>query len=148
MLEVEHVARAALAEVRETVSGYRPNLGTELENADATLRGLGIDATIDGDGRDVSGPAGETLAWVVREATTNVVRHSRARHCSIQVVREGDRICMEIGDDGHARNAETADGTGLRGIRERVAAVGGDVSVGTGPGGGFHLRVTVPVASV
>jgi two-component system, NarL family, sensor histidine kinase DesK len=144
MAEVERVARAALSEVREAVSGYRPGLALELQNADATLTGLGIDATVDADGVELVGAVGETLAWIVREAATNVVRHSGAHRCSISLRRSGDVVVLEVEDDGAGHAEVVKEGSGLRGMRERVGAVGGQVAVDTGPGAGFRLRVVVP----
>lgn len=147
MADVERVARAALAEVREAVSGYRPGLGIEVQNAQRVLRGAGIDATVEGGEVIVDGPVGEMLAWVVREAATNVLRHSKAHQCTIRLSRAGGQALLEVSDDGIGCLSPDAAGNGLRGIRDRVAEAGGDVEVASTPGGGLRVRVTVPMGT-
>jgi two-component system sensor histidine kinase DesK len=85
------------------------------------------------------------LAWAVREGTTNVIRHSQAAHCAIRVRADGDRAAVEIEDDGTAAPS-VGRGSGLNGLRERAELVRGEVEAGARPGGGFRLRLTVPLA--
>lgn len=77
----------------------------------------------------------ELFGWVVREGLTNVARHARATRCSVKL--SGSEI--EIRDDGVG--VETADGDGLAGLKERVAAAGGIVEVGPLRPHGWQLRV-------
>lgn len=147
MADVERVTREALAEVRQAVSGYRPDLGVEVQNAQRTLTGAGIDATVEGGDVVVDGPVGETLAWVVREAATNVLRHSKAQRCMIRLSRADGQTVLEVSDDGVGCSSPEGAGSGLRGIRGRVAEAGGNVEVGSTPGGGLRVRVTVPVGT-
>lgn len=90
---------------------------------------------------------------IVQEALTNVVRHAGARHAAVSVVRDGDRLIVEIADDGEAGGAggagaaelpEGRGGFGLIGMRERAAAAGGGVEYGPVPGGGFLVRAWLP----
>lgn len=87
---------------------------------------------------------------IVQEALTNVVRHAGARHAAVSVVRDGDRLTVEIADDGEAGGAGAAErpegrgGFGLIGMRERAAAAGGGVEYGPVPGGGFLVRAWLP----
>ena len=136
--EIEAVGRQALAEVRQTVSGYRTlRFEDELARAKDALADAGIEAVI----RTGDGPLPSTLdnafAWVVREGTTNVIRHSSASSCVI--ARTGTRL--EIRDDGKGA-ANLVRGNGLRGLAERMADVGGHVS--TVDKAGFILRAEVP----
>ena len=88
------------------------------------------------------------LAWVVREGATNVIRHSRARRCEILLTRDGEEAHAEITDDGRDHPPEpgkTTAGSGLSGLAERVGALGGGFEAGPPPGGGFRLRVSLPL---
>lgn len=79
------------------------------------------------------------LALALREAVTNVIRHADARTCRVAVVRAGDELRLEVVDDGRGGGA---DGNGLRGMQERIAALGGRVErVSTA---GTRLTVAVP----
>lgn len=151
--EVEVLSRDAMSDVRQAVAGYRARtLAAELAAAEATLDGAGIAVTVERSA-DAVPPAGEeALGFVVREGVTNVLRHSRARRCDIHVVHTGDAIVVELVDDGSgtgrplheiAPGAADGDGNGLRGLAERVAAVGGRLSAGDRPDGGFVLRAEV-----
>jgi len=150
--EIEAVAREALREVREAVGGYRrPTLATEVAGARDALTGAGIDvdARIDADGLPPDVEA--VLAWAVREGATNVLRHSRARHCTIDVGiddRDGAAV-VSVVDDGLGAATPQQPGTGpggagLLGLAERATAVGGRLESGPLPDGGFALRLTVP----
>jgi two-component system, NarL family, sensor histidine kinase DesK len=144
--DIQSVSRTALAEVREAVQGYRRlALAEALENARAALAAAGIDCELAD--IDVALPAevDTVLAWAVREGTTNVIRHSRALHCAIRVHADEDSAAIEIEDDGSAA-ASTGRGSGLSGLRERAQRARGELEAGARPGGGFLLRLTVPLA--
>jgi two-component system, NarL family, sensor histidine kinase DesK len=133
---VEQLSRRTLAEVRAAVAGYREvTLAGELASAREVLRAAGIEASVPGaiDGVDVDSV--EPFGWVVREAVTNVVRHSRAEHCTITVGRRW----IEIADDGRGASAGAGPGSGLSGLRERLAAAGGTISA-QGSARGFTVR--------
>jgi two-component system, NarL family, sensor histidine kinase DesK len=144
MSDVEEVARQSLSDVRDLVSGYRQrSLRDELAVADELLTAAGISTTIERPVDLPGEPADALLAWAVREGTTNVIRHSRATHCRIAIaVAEGDAR-LEITDDGTAISG-SGNGSGLLGLRERLAEAGGQVDAGPRPGGGFRLAVQVP----
>jgi len=96
MLEVRRIAQDALREVRAVVAGYRTaDLGAELVGARSVLRSAGIETTVHGEETPVGTAAQEALAWAVREAVTNVVRHSTARTCTITVHRDGATSVVE-----------------------------------------------------
>ncbi len=122
---VEQLSRRTLGEVRAAVAGYRDvTLVGELAGAHEVLRASGIDARLPGAVDAVDADAVEPFGWVVREAVTNVVRHSRATTCTITV---GPRW-IEIVDDGRGAAPSHGDGHGLRGLRERLQHAGGTVS--------------------
>jgi two-component system sensor histidine kinase DesK len=148
MAEVEEIAREALVEVRETVTGYRRRtLVTEVANARTALGAAGIEGDVSVDGISPPPPLDEALGWVLREAVTNVVRHSGARHCQVRAVHDRGCVRLEVVDDGLGRpGAGGAAGYGLTGLRERLAAVGGELEVGAAEDGrGFRLVARVPV---
>ncbi len=138
--EVEALARGALADVRTTVAGFRGvNVSGELAAARAALSAAGIEAELPSSTDAVPPGRRELAGWVVREGVTNVVRHSGARRCR---VRLGERE-LEIADDGVGPAAAAASSTGLAGLRERVEAAGGRMSLGRSDLGGFSLRVSL-----
>jgi two-component system sensor histidine kinase DesK len=92
---------------------------------------------------DVSAEADALLGWAVREGATNVLRHSRARTCSIVATRDGDRLLLELVNDGIGAGAD-APGSGLSSLAERFAAAKGVVLGGRIDGERFRLRVELP----
>lgn len=142
--ELEQVARNALGEVREAVSGYRmPTLDGELAGARIALSAAGITLDVDSP-RFALDPATEAvLAWTVREGATNVIRHSGARHCSVHVRAGVGEAEVEVLDDGAGANGHQH-GNGLAGLAERAEKVRGRLEAGTTAGGGYRLAVTVP----
>jgi two-component system sensor histidine kinase DesK len=143
--DLEGVARAALSEVRETVSGYRqPTLERELAGAKMALAAARIDAQVESAIGALDPAAEAVLAWTVREGATNVIRHSGARRCRISLGCADGEARVEIADDGNGTAAATG-GNGLAGLRERALAVGGVLEAGVGSDGGFHLVARVPV---
>jgi two-component system sensor histidine kinase DesK len=142
--DVKAVAREALGEVRDTVSGYRqPTLSSELEGARMALQAAGIEARLEAADVELPPEVEAVLAWAVREGTTNIVRHSGARSCRIAVLPGPAAVSAEVVDDGDIRGT-AGTGNGLAGLRERAARVAGSVEAGPGPDGGFRLCVTVP----
>ncbi|MBD0715256.1 ATP-binding protein, partial [Streptomyces sp. CBMA370] len=83
-------------------------------------------------------------SWVVRESATNAVRHSGATRCEISVDGTVDRVRLTVADDGRGP-APGPPGSGLRGLRERLAAAGGTLDSGPGPEGGFRVTAELPV---
>ncbi len=152
--DVERVAREALATVRETVTGYRqPTLEQELEDARVVLDAAGIEPAIDHRAGPLPIAEDAVLAWAVRESVTNVVRHSQSRHATIRTARRGPQAELEVVDDGPAERAgfrrlpATTDGTGLRGLRERLEHAGGRLEAGPLAAGGYRLVATIPIAA-
>lgn len=142
--DVEQVARRALREVRETIRGYRTSLADEIAQSRSLLGAAGIGARIDAGPVPLAREAEEALALALREAVTNVVRHSGAAACEVRV-REDDGGCtLVVADDG--RGASAPDGSGLRGMRVRIEAMGGTVSRDAGADGrGTRVEIRLPV---
>jgi two-component system sensor histidine kinase DesK len=151
--EVERVARQTLREVREAVAGYRqPQLASELDGARQLLEAAGIACQIERSAGALPPAADAVLAWTVREGATNVIRHSRAHHCTIRVICAGGSVRAEVIDDGERQRPQQATtdeaGSGLAGLGERVLAYGGQVEAGPlqEPGAsGFRLWVELPI---
>ena len=148
--DIEAVTRDALREVREAVSGYhRPALDAELEGARTALGAAGIEATIDRPAVALPPDVEAVLAWTVREAATNVIRHSGARHSAIRLVGGLGQATVEVIDDGRGGNGSDGSGTGLIGLETRVREAGGRLEAGPRDDGpGFRVRAIVPVGSV
>ena len=143
--EVEQVARDALKQVREAVTGMRSaELANELVSARlaAVGAGLGFDAHVDP--LPPLDPAQENaLAMALREAITNVLRHARASNVRVALSRQGRAVQLEVSDDG--AGIAKAPGNGLSGMRERADALGGHLSVDSAPGAGTRLRLLLPI---
>lgn len=151
--DIEGVARQALKEVREAVSSYRqPTLASELQGAREMLAAAGITYRYEGNVGITTGlpPAVESaLGWVVREGVTNIIRHSGASQCLVRVGRDGQRISVEMTDDGKPTPVGGGDtaGNGLRGLAERITSLGGTCEARRQESGGFRLLAIVPIAS-
>jgi two-component system sensor histidine kinase DesK len=162
--DIGRVSRQTLHDIREAVSGYRrPTLAIEVITARNALDAAGIrlddDAVLTLRSGAYDPDAEGVLAWCLREAVTNVIRHSGATTCWIRLIDDGAELSLVVTDDGrgpsHTRSPSSA-GTGLRGISERLAAAGGRLSLGPaepgrvgGPGRrpGFRLVATLPAAA-
>ncbi|GGZ21999.1 two-component sensor histidine kinase [Streptomyces inusitatus] len=162
--DIESVGRQALTEIREAVTGYREGtLTTELDRARLALTASGIEPVVHQSGTPLAPQTAALLGWVVREAVTNAVRHSAATTCEITVRGTADRARVTVVDDGvgvppadgragdapfptdPADPASRADGTGLRGLAERLAAVGGSLEAGPLGRGGFRVSAELPM---
>jgi two-component system, NarL family, sensor histidine kinase DesK len=150
--DLEAVARGALAEVRDVVSGYRrPDLAAELDGARTALRAAGIEAHIKSFDEQLSPEVEALLAWTVREGTTNVVKHSDAQNCTVLIDRDEDLVRAQVIDDGCGpRDGEASligidGGHGLMGLSERAERLAGILEAGPVPQAGFRLSVSVPL---
>lgn len=145
--EVEQVAREALKQVREAVSGMRSaQLAVELVNARLAALAVGLEFEARVDPLPPLDAAQENaLAMALREAVTNVLRHAEASRIEVELAREGRELRLCVQDDG--RGCRGAPGNGLSGMRERAGALGGRVllEVPPGAGRGTRLRFVLPV---
>jgi len=145
--DVEDVSRQALNEVRQAIRGYRARLDDELIRARHLLDAAGIsvvvDSSIDTEEFEDREAAEETLALALREAVTNIVRHSEARRATVRAWRETQSatLMLEVADDGvGAPSNLIREGNGIRGMRERVEKLNGALTVDATHTG---MRVTV-----
>lgn len=141
--EVEQVARQALAQVREAVSGIRC-AGLDAELAAARLALLAADIRLE---QRVAAAAldraGETaLSLALREAITNVLRHAGARRVEVELTMQAETLCLRVADDG--RGGIDHPGNGLSGMRERIEACGGRLEIDSPAGGGTVLKAWMP----
>ncbi len=145
--EIEQIARDALTEVRHAIRGYRAgSLKEEFARARSVLETAGVHVECEmkelHPGLETLSPACETvLALVVREAVTNVVRHSGAQNCRLVFEREANSCRIQVQDDG--RGGSNDEGNGLRGMRERVEALEGTMTRDSYQG--TRINVTIPI---
>ncbi len=139
--DIRRLTRQSLAEVRATVAGLRiARLADERDSAATALSDAGIDARLPEDGDIVDPGHRITIAWALREAVTNVVRHSGAERVE---VRWGP-TWLVVADDGRGRRGRK-EGSGLTGLRERVRQAGGRIDISDGLPGGHGTGTTLTV---
>jgi two-component system, NarL family, sensor histidine kinase DesK len=152
--DIEQVSRQALVDVREAVTGYRrPRLAAELAGAKVALSAAGVVAELP-DEPDLTGVPEESeaaLAWALREAVTNVVRHSGARRCVVELLDrqtlDGATLELSVEDNGSGGpGPANAAGNGLTGLTERLEKAGGALEAGRFRQG-FRLVARVPAGS-
>ncbi|MFI8307805.1 sensor histidine kinase [Streptomyces sp. NPDC085927] len=147
MVEVQRIAQESQREIRSVVRGYRTaDLHTELAGARSVLEAADIACRIgDGPADRLPTDVQAALGWVVREGTTNVLRHAPgASRCTVSLRTAGTgavRLTME--NDG-APGAEGGAGTGLSGLRERLSGLNGTLTAERRPGGVFRLTAHIP----
>lgn len=157
MLEVRQIAQDSLREARAVVAGYRAtDLPAELSGARSVLRSADIETTIEscGDEQEAALPLAtqEALAWVVREAVTNVVRHSDAARCEITLRVDRGEAVLTVTNDGvpdldrTTTSPGSPSGSGLIGLGERLAETGGRLETHLLPPV-FRLTASVPLPS-
>ncbi|MFF0598659.1 sensor histidine kinase [Streptomyces antibioticus] len=137
MIEVQRIAQESQREVREVVRGYREaDLGVELAGAQGVLTAAGIACEVRGEAGGLPAGVQSALGWVVREATTNVLRHGDAGHCSVGLrVTEG-RVVLTVENDGAERGADGGSGgKGAGGVSGTKGAGGGSGTKGAGGAG-------------
>lgn len=152
MIEVQRIARDSQKEVREVVRGYREaDLGAELAGAKGVLGAAGIACTVTGSAAGLPPEVQSALGWVVREATTNVLRHGDAKSCAVRLGAGQREVVLTVENDGAtgtgARPGPDAAGrgSGLAGLRERLVAVDGTLEAGVVREGVFRVTASVPV---
>jgi two-component system sensor histidine kinase DesK len=146
--DIESVARSSLQEARAVVRGLRrTSLAHELESAQEVLESAGVDVSIQTTAGPLPVSVETLLGFAAREGATNVVRHSGARRCEITVGRRGDVAALEVRDDGVGGGSSGREGSGLRGLAERMAEAGGTLEACAGEDGGFGLVARVPITA-
>ena len=157
---IKRTSGEALDELRSTLNVLRddgrvnaaplgPSAGLhDLEALTAGLRDAGVEVELDvGPIAGLPAPVHSTGYRIVQEALTNVARHAHASRASVHVRRDLEAVTIEVSDNGPGTNGvASAPGNGLRGMRERAAAVGGSVDAGRCDGGGWQVRASLPIA--
>jgi signal transduction histidine kinase len=148
VVQAHELAKQALTELRELIRGVHPKVLTDrgIEAAVAEVAGLAplpVDVHIQIPGR-LPSAVEVTAYFVVVEALTNVAKHSAARRASVAVEVAGDRLVLEVRDDGRGGALPSA-GSGLVGLADRVAAVDGTVALSSPAGGPTLVHVEIPV---
>ncbi|HEX4519027.1 MAG TPA: histidine kinase [Gaiellaceae bacterium] len=149
---IDAAARTALSDLRRVLgllaggAEYEPQPGLDrLDSLVEQVRATGLDVLLELEGERRPLPAAVDLSAyrIVQEALTNTLKHAHASHAKVRV-GFGDEIALEIADDGSGSGNGTG-GSGLIGMRQRAALLGGTVEAGNGAGGGFVVRARIPV---
>jgi signal transduction histidine kinase len=153
---IKHTSGAALTDLRSTLEVLRdPSASAPLgppaglgDIAELTggLQSAGVAVTLDVDSAaDVPAPVQSVAYRIVQEALTNVARHAQASVTTVSVRRVAGAITVQVTDDGATASVvDTADGNGVRGMRERAAALGGTLEAGPNGNGGWRVRAWLP----
>lgn len=144
MSEVNKLTRQALRELRQAVRGYRElDLQAELNSVKGVLEAAGVRCETHLPFRELPEGVAQVFAYVVREAVTNVLKHSAATHCDILVRFTDEEAEIRVRNDGVDRWRGEDLGNGLAGLAERVEVVGGELTAGPAGDGEFVLRAVV-----
>ena len=146
--------RSVLGQLRRSEPGDRQAARIGLARLEAlraavTAAGAPVTVTVEGDQRPLSAEADHSAYRILQESLTNVLRHAgpgAAAHVCLRYQPDG--LTLTVTDDGAANGASAvlpAGGHGIDGMRERAASVGGDLTAGPLPGGGFQVRAMLPV---
>ena len=137
--DIEKVSREAIAEIRGTLRGYSTyKLTEELQRAKAALGSAGVELKSQTTEVTITPAQESVLALITREAVTNVVRHAHAQKCWLRLAASNGDCILEIEDDG--RGGFQSEGNGLRGMRERIEALGGKLERDTSAGTKLHFE--------
>jgi two-component system sensor histidine kinase DesK len=143
--DVERIARQGLEEMREAIHGYfSGDIQAELERVEPLLRAAHIAVERRCEPLEMPPATERVLALIVREAVTNILRHSQARACRLALFRAGEAYRLEISDNGRGGSHE--EGVGMRSIRSRAEALGGTALWTCA--GGTRLCVSIPIGIV
>ncbi|MER6528540.1 histidine kinase [Streptomyces sp. NPDC001508] len=147
--EVLAIAGQSLTDVRKAASGYRAlSLQQEIRAAQSMLHAAGVQVRAEGEPGALSPHLDTALAATLREAVTNLLRHSNAAHCRISVARQDGAVRLLVENDGvdpAYHNPAPHSGNGLGNLRTRMTAIGGRLESGIGKDGTFRLVAEAPV---
>jgi signal transduction histidine kinase len=151
---IEQTSAQALRELRATLGVLRANEPrtptpglADLDRLAALGRdaGLTVEVDVDGAARGLPGAVDHAAYRIVQESITNAIRHAGPASVTIGVRFDVDHLRLTITDDGPGRPGDPADGRGVHGMNERAELLGGRVSAGPRPGGGFQVHAELPV---
>lgn len=155
LAQIEQVARDNLAEARALVAAFGPAALADATLAEALVRlgerfraetGVQVEVVL-ADVGDASRDTEVVLLRAAQEALANVRKHAGARRVLLRLQREDGAVALEVLDDGQGLAPGTAEGVGLRGMRDRVAAGGGTLDVAGEPGRGTRVRLAMPLGT-
>ncbi len=154
---IEAASREAMGELRSVLSilnrpdepaprAPAPSLSRlDALVAQAAAAGIDVETRLEGEPRPLPAPLDAAAYRIVQEALTNVVRHARAAHASVRIGYGPRELTLQVEDDGQGAAAKaTGGGNGIRGMRERVSALGGELEAAPLPGRGFRVRARLP----
>ncbi|MBO8190587.1 hypothetical protein ITI46_02505 [Streptomyces oryzae] len=147
MREVQELARQSQTEVRAVVRGYREaGLETELAGARSVLRAAGVDCRIESAGPEMAREVQSALGWVVREGATNVLRHAEASRCTVRLGAGARGSAVLVMENDGLRPEASQGGSGLTGLRERLAALDGTLTAERDESAQlYRLRAEIPL---
>ncbi len=141
--DVAEAARGALKEIRIAVYDMTvTTVEAEIELARQALDAAGIALSVDHQIPPLAPSVGKALGLTIREAVTNIVRHSGADQAQIRITTQADEIRLTISDNGVGSDEDAAPGAGLAGVRKRIGALGGELLVRSSEG--MQLSVALP----
>ncbi|GAB3959330.1 histidine kinase [Actinoallomurus acanthiterrae] len=146
LTEVVAMAERARADLRTASGAGEPemSLDTEVESARSVLTAAGVETRVELGHGPLPGPAATVLSAVLREAVTNVLRHSSARNCVITTASEDGLVTLTVENDGlDPRARRTPPGSGIGNLTTRLAAIDGTLTARADGTGGFHLQARV-----
>ena len=150
---INAAARAALADLRRVLgilqdsAEYEPQPGLDqLDHLVDQIRatGLQVSLAVEGTPRPLSAAVELSAFRIVQEALTNSLKHAAAQHVWVRI-RYGDSLELDVRDDGVGLENTASGGNGLIGMRERLALLGGTLTAGAAPGGGFGITAELPI---
>jgi signal transduction histidine kinase len=155
LTDIAELASTALAETRGAVGSIRAGEPAELEPQPGLrdldvlvqrLRSPELEIELRRTGSGPAPPAAVQAAAfrIVQESLSNAVKHARPARVTVDVDRQDGRLVLDVHDEGQRRRTPPGTGTGLLGMRERAASVGGEVDAGPAQGGGWHVTATLP----
>ncbi|MBO0884233.1 MAG: hypothetical protein J2P17_28680, partial [Mycobacterium sp.] len=146
--DVLGISRQALADIRLVASGYRNmSLATEIDSATSVLDSAKITVHTDLTTTPLPQAIDTVLAIVVREAITNILRHSKAEHCTITTTQKNGTVTLHITNDGAEPPTDPPtdhSGSGLTNLADRLTTIGGTLTTHTTPDGHFHVTAQAP----
>ncbi len=149
IVDIENTARQALAEVRSAVLGYRDTgLAHELRGAKNTLGSAEVQLETEIETVQMPPAIENIVALALREAVTNIIRHSNATACYLSLKLHEQRLCFRFADNGELdpkRLPDIQKGNGLMGMRERVRAMGGEMTISIDQG--LAIAIQIPMQS-
>lgn len=144
--DIHKAARGALRDVRDTVSGMTiTTVETEIARAQETFAAADIRFDVSGEVPDLAPSADKAIGLAIREAATNIIRHSGASSATLTLAMEGTDFVFSMSDNGGGSDRAIVPGAGLQGLKRRITALGGDAVIDVGNGYGARLDITLPL---